>query len=228
MKMYYSTSSDYCELPNVMSLEKANEDIVQDISVPTQIGRRWVGLFETYFHIDSAGTYTFKVSHPKQSSSSLWVDGHRIAECQCCEGRAGSRQLGTGNHHVMLLFTGDGQNDRIDVSYEGADTSSAMIRLPQKKFKPGVVCCYRNSNHGKMFGTTTVTTTAKPSGYLELPAPAPLPSAADAPAPFSFPYLLQQHESQVGPHSQQEYEHRSQGRRKKERQDLYPFDDVVN
>jgi len=116
----------------------------------------WVGVFETLLHITTADHYYLQFDlDGDESTASLWIDGKVLAQCTCCSEAHGSVHLSSGNHHVSVLYSGNGVGDSIQISYQGAD-SPTLAPVPCSAWAPGVVCC-----------DTAATTTPCPGSLLE-------------------------------------------------------------
>lgn len=168
--IYYSSEYKKCVIPNTMGLLKQFQQPVADINVALQQGSP-AGSFETYLRISKAGDYVFQLSLDGNSSGTLWIDGHEVVVCRCCkEKRSGSKHFSAGRHHMSVLATGDGSNDRVRLSYQGPDTTSNLVPVPSSAYEEGVQCCDLRSLYTPLPGSfpfTAAIQNASGSGLLQ-------------------------------------------------------------
>jgi len=152
---YYGGSATACTLPNPLALPTAQVMPVTDMSCPVTANTHNVYLFESYLACSGGGVYHIHVDldPASTSSASVWIDGQLMAQCTCCVTVVGSHVLNAGNHHMSVLMSGDGNNDKVTVSYQGADTGGKLMEVPCTAWAPGVKCCDTRP---------TTTTTPKP------------------------------------------------------------------
>jgi len=105
-----------------------------------QTGNNWVGLFEATLDVTIGGTYTFTLDLGPADTAFLWVGGTQVIATGC---NWGSRVSGTVNldavkNDLRLIYVDDGWQDEVVLSYQGPDTSGALVVVPPQRLWPAM------------------------------------------------------------------------------------------
>jgi len=142
---YFSANFD-CKVADLSKLKPQATVHVPNVNIPQtaennpmvygiRTGTNWAARFTGLLYIASGGAYTFQIDKWHADSAALAINGQTVFSSKCgINSPKAKLSLPAGVHEVVVIFTDDGWQDKLVLSYQGPDTDDLLTVVPQSRF----------------------------------------------------------------------------------------------